>query len=394
MNVHRAPATLHETSSPYCCHNSPNASEGVILHLITDFTARAGAETMLARLLSAWRSPRTVVVSMRAVSDRNRDLVRNPAVAFEALGTDGLAQIGPAVRKLCAIIGRERPDAIVCWMYHAMVLGTIAQALSGKDAPPVFWNVRQSLDDWQSLSRSTRLALACARHLSDRPSGIIYNSMRARKLHAAYGFANENTAVIPNGFELPQLLDAPSSSSATFGIAGRFHPQKDYATFFKAAALVCRYRPNVRLVAVGKGVCPGNGALMKLLDDAQLPPERIDLRGEVDDMAAFYREIDCLVLSSRTEGFPNVVAEAMSFGKPVVTTDVGDAAAIVADTGFVCRPGDFEAIADGMYTVLDLSPAAYRSLCDAARRRIAESFTLDAVVGRYRSFIAAAHLVA
>lgn len=45
-------------------------------------------------------------------------------------------------------------------------------------------------------------------------------------------------------------------------------------------------------------------------------------------MPEFYQSIDLLVLSSRTEGFPNVIAEAMSFGKPIVTTDVGDAAAV------------------------------------------------------------------
>ena len=81
---------------------------------------------------------------------------------------------------------------------------------------------------------------------------------------------------------------------------------------------------------------------------AGLPEAAIELRGQVDDMAAFYRDIDVLVLSSRTEGFPNVVAEAMSHGKPVVTTDVGDAALVVGDTGVVVPPRNEQALAEGM----------------------------------------------
>ena len=235
-------------------------------------------------------------------------------------------------------------------MYHAMVIGTIAQRIAGTNTP-VFWNVRQSLDDPKALSLNTRLALRLGQLLSGMPSGIIYNSERALELHGKYGSNNRNAIIIPNGFDIPKDVPIAVKAPRIFGIAGRFHPQKDHETFFCAAAIVARANTEARFRAVENGLTLDNPAVKELLNKVGMPTASVDLCGESTDMSTFYHSIDVLVLSSRTEGFPNVVAEATSYGKPVITTDVGDAAAIVGNTGWVVPPRDPASLAAAIESV-------------------------------------------
>ncbi len=345
---------------------------------------------MLARLLKASPDERVMVVSLLDISARNRDLAGNPRVEYVALGARSLPAIIQGTMRLAQIIRQEKPSVLLCWMYHAMVVGTLAAKLSRR-ATPVIWNVRQSLDDVASLSRSSHLAIAAAKVLSGSASGIIYNSSRARDMHGAYGYRNLNSVVIPNGFEIPAVAthhQVPDQAPARrIGIVARFHPQKDHATFFRAAASVLRTHPDTRFLAAGRGLAWDNPEVVRLITDAGLPSEAIDLRGEVADMEDFYRNIDILALSSRTEGFPNVVAEAMSYAKMVVATDVGDAAEVAGNAGIVVPARDPEAFADAMRKVLDLSPEEYARYAHLARDRIESEYTLHKIERRYSNFL-------
>ncbi|WP_265518356.1 glycosyltransferase [Nitratireductor luteus] len=354
------------------------------MHIITNYEANAGAETMLSRLLRV-SAEGTLVASLFEVSERNR-LLAGEGARCEALRIGSIGRAVTGLGDLAHLIVREQPRVIVCWMYHAMIAGVLAQKLSRRPVP-VFWNVRQSLDDPDVLSRSTRAALAAARYLSHLPAGIIYNSSRALEQHRQYGFANRNVSVIPNGFDAVAQLPPVGRSPKIVGIAARLHPQKDHETFFRAAAIISQKRPDVRFMAVGAGLHESNAAIRKMMAASGLPASSIVLMGETDDMDSFYRAIDLLVLSSRTEGFPNVVAEAMSYGKPVVTTDVGDAAMVVGETGEVVPPGNPKALAEGMDNMLGLSREAYAARSEAARHRVGKYFSLAAVSHRYDTFL-------
>lgn len=356
----------------------------MMMHVITNYTANAGAEVMLSRLLRVSTEP-VLVVSLFDVSDRYRRM-SGSSVRYEALGARSIAGVLPAIFRLAQIIARERPRVILCWMYHAMIVGLLAARLS-RHPVPVFWNVRQSLDDPASLSRSTRLALRLARRLSPMPAGIIFNSSRSLDLHRRFGFSNPNVAVIPNGFDPVAVQPGISGTPEIFGIAARLHRQKDHATFFRAAALVHERRPASRFIAVGAGLREDNPAVRSMIAASGLPEAAILLRGEETDMDRFYRSIDVLVLSSRTEGFPNVIAEAMSYGRPVITTDVGEAAAVVGDTGLVVPPGDADALSEGMCRMLDIDLQDFIRLSVAARRRVEEHYSLPLVARRYDAFL-------
>ena len=358
------------------------------MHVITSFTGNGGAETMLARLLRVSEDDRILVVPLIGASERNRDLANNPRVSYIPLGANSGLSIVGATMKLSRMIVIERPRVILCWMYHAMIVGTIAQRIGGSNTP-VFWNVRQSLDDPKSLTRSTRLALKLGQVLSGTPSGVIYNSKRALELHSKYGYKNRNAIVIPNGFDIPKDVFMTAKVPRIFGIAGRFHPQKDHETFFRAAAIVVRTNPEARFRAVGNGLTLRNPAVTQLLRKVGMPAASVDLCGESTDMSSFYRSIDVLVLSSRTEGFPNVVAEAMSYGKPVITTDVGDAATIVGNAGWVVPPRSPEFLASAIECALKIQSKEYQDMAVCARQRIAKEYGLQAIWQQYKKFLEA-----
>jgi glycosyltransferase involved in cell wall biosynthesis len=94
--------------------------------------------------------------------------------------------------------------------------------------------------------------------------------------------------------------------------------------------------------------------------------------------------MDLLVQSSRAEGFPQVLGEAMLCGVLCAATDVGDSRAIIGHTGRLAPPRDPAALSAAVLELLALSPTERAALGTEARRRIAEEYDLRAVARRYR----------
>jgi glycosyltransferase involved in cell wall biosynthesis len=93
--------------------------------------------------------------------------------------------------------------------------------------------------------------------------------------------------------------------------------------------------------------------------------------------------LDVSVLSSMSEGFPNVVGEAMSCGVPCVVTDVGDCAWIVGNTGRVVPPRNPSRLARAIEELLRLGAVGRAELGKRGRQRIMDHFSIDSVVRQY-----------
>src|SRR3546814_2760451 len=93
----------------------------------------------------------------------------------------------------------------------------------------------------------------------------------------------------------------------------------------------------MRCVLIGHGMEASNTELSALLNRHGVAGQVI-LLGRRDDVPYLMNGLDIHVLSSRAEGFPNVVAEAMASGVACVVTDVGDAAMMVDDASVVAPP--------------------------------------------------------
>ena len=360
-----------------------------VLHVITGLPI-GGAQSALGRLLARIPGERFTqsVVSLGELGAMGeawrRDGVRVAALGMRPSTPDPLAFL-----RLVRLLRRERPELVQTWLYHADLLGGLAARAAG--VRPVLWNLRQSDLDPVETKWPTRAVVAASARLSRLvPRTIVCCSQASRRVHAALGYDDARMRVILNGVDLERFRpDAEaragvrrelgvSGETPLIGMAARWHPQKDHATFLRAAALAARRFPDARFALCGEAVDAGNAELVGLVRELGLE-RSVLLLGQRRDMPRFNAALDLAALSSAFgEGFSNSIVEAMACGAPCVATDVGDSAAIVGETGWIAPKRDAAAFAAALESALALPMAALRARGAGARARAAERF--DAAV--------------
>ena len=164
------------------------------------------------------------------------------------------------------------------------------------------------------------------------------------------------------------------------GLVGRLDPMKGHACFLQAAALLCARRSGMRFVCVGDGPEHYRESLRALAGQLGLG-DRLIWAGTRTDMPAVYNALDMAVSASAYgEGLPNMLGEAMACGTPCVVTRVGDSAWVVGETGVVVPPEDPAALADAWATMLRRIEEERAGLSRAARLRIEQNLSVEALV--------------
>jgi glycosyltransferase involved in cell wall biosynthesis len=278
-------------------------------------------------------------------------------------------------------------------MYHGNLAASLVSGMV-PGRPSLVWNIRHSLYGLGYEKPMTRQVIRANRFLSGRPDQIMYNSGISREQHEAFGFRPERGKVIPNGFAMDRLGPSERTSQVVrgeFGIpkaalvvghVARLHPLKDHDGFVRAAVRVGSQLQDVHFILCGKDVLPDNSALVELVPSGLR--NKFHWLGERDDVPELMSAMDVLCQSSSWgEAFPNVLGEAMATSVPCVATDVGDSAAIVDDTGLIVDPRDEVALASALVRMLEMPAHERAALGARARVRVAERYSLDAVVQQY-----------
>jgi glycosyltransferase involved in cell wall biosynthesis len=366
-----------------------------IAHVITGLDT-GGAEMMLKKVISETASGpfEHVVISLKGVGAVGRSLERLGIPVIALGGTSGRFSLSLLIR-LARQLRDTQPDVVQAWMYHANFAAWGAKALS-RAKWPLYWSVRCSIGDSNSIKWTTRLTRNVCALLSKPVTRIIYNSHLARRQHEAIGYPKDKGVVIPNGFDTAVFRPSESSREAVrrrYGIAdnqaivghvARAQPMKDQPTLLSAALKVFNKAPQTMFILAGPGM-PGlaearpesRAAINALGDQLILLPEQKNVQ---ELMAAF----DIFVLSSAFgEGFPNVLGEALSCGSPCVATDVGDCAIVVGDGGIIVPPRDADRMASAIQALLDMPESARREIGLAARSRMQKDYSLANVAGLY-----------
>jgi glycosyltransferase involved in cell wall biosynthesis len=364
-----------------------------IVHVIAGLSV-GGAETMLCKLLSvSGDSPRDAeVISLTDIGPVG-ERIKQQGVPVRALG---MSRGRPAISGLFRLrswLRQSAPDLVQTWMYHADLVGGLAARLAGKI--PVVWGIRNGVLEPHGNKRMTIWTAQTSAKLSRwLPDRIVCCSESARRFHEAMGYQSDKMSVIPNGFDVStfkpdhearaqvrQELQAPPNA-VLIGLVARWDPQKDHQNFLRAAGRLASRRSEVRFVLCGDGITGENEQLAASIAAAGIG-DRCHLLGRRGDVQRLTASLDIATCSSYAEAFPNVLGEAMACGVPCASTDAGDAALIIGDTGIVVPTRNPMALADAWLKLIEMGSTGRRQLGLRARQRIQDQFDLTRVNRRY-----------
>ncbi len=222
-------------------------------------------------------------------------------------------------------------------------------------------------DSIVAVSRGVAHDMTRRLHLSPARVRVIYNPIVTPELHALARA------------DLDDPWFGPGLPPVVLGI-GRLAAEKDFATLLQAFELVQAQRP-ARLLILGEG---RERARLEALRHSLGLTEVVRLPGYTSNPYAYLSRAALLTQSSRSEGLPTVLVEALACGTPVVATHCeGGTAEILADGqyGTLVPPGDSAALAQAMLATLDHSPRA-----DLLRQRAA-AFTYERAVAQYMALL-------
>ena len=356
-----------------------------VIHLITGLE-RGGAERFLNNLVSNGLKGQfnNSVISLMTEGYYGKLLKKKKIPVFSLDMKRGQINFS-GVKKLREILIDQKPDIIQGWMYHGNLAALLGYIMINRKVK-LSWTIRLSLEIYSRMKLTTRIAIKLGSYLSRIPDLIIYNSNRSLKQHRAIGYNKENDFSIPNGFDTKVWKPNKkirvylrnkfgiSKTTKVIGYVGRGDDQKDIPTLFKAFDKICKKHSNIILLTIGRN-----------LKQYTTSNKNIIFLGQQSNVQDLMNTFDLLCLSSKAEGFPNVIGEAMATGLPCVTTDVGDAKDIVGKTGWISPPNDSISLANCLDSALKNSHGQLEKYGKIARKKIISNFSIDDVKNQYIS---------
>lgn len=218
---------------------------------------------------------------------------------------------------------------------------------------------------------------------------VVCSDAMRQEVQRLFGLTADKVAVIPNGVEVRQAPPGGTFSREAFAApgerllfqVGRLVPEKGAAVLIQALPTLLQ-KHRVRAVITGTGgyreelarLARRLGVADCVLFTGWLPDDQVQ---------HLYRAADVAVVPSLYEPFGIVALEAMAAGAPLVVSDVGGLAEIVADgrTGLKVPPGNSEALAVAIDSLLR-SPRLARRLAAAAQQEVNDRYTWTAVAQR------------
>ncbi|MCL7942312.1 glycosyltransferase [Halomonas sp. ATCH28] len=320
-------------------------------------------------------------------------ILRDKNVSVHCLGMKRGKLSIKGSRKLWMLIKDCKPDVVQTWMYHADLFGGIVARFSG--VKNVCWGIRHSTLDFSNSSRSTiYVAKVCAKFSHCIPRKIICCAHKAAEAHTSLGYDNSKYEIIANGYDFSKLFPDPSireslryalgvnSTAFLIGMVGRFCSDKDHNNLLESLSKLKARGVSFRCLLIGEGMDASNENLLSLINHNGIG-EHVYCLGQRDDIPGIMNALDLHVLSSSSEAFPNVLAEAMACGTPCVSTDVGDAALIVGKTGWIVEPKNSTELCNAIVAASGErinQPDEWIRRRQAASERIRSKFSLDKMI--------------
>jgi glycosyltransferase involved in cell wall biosynthesis len=316
----------------------------------------AGAEVVILNLLAALRDDpglRVLAVSLNEGTLTER--LRASGITTHVISEARHSLLG-IVRQAAALLRHQRVAILHSHRYKENVLAwLLARSLGVSETVTTIHGVSEAskdsrLERWIARGRRGLDYFLVKRTFS---SVIAVSDEMKRVLVAKYGFRESQIRVIRNGAGLPTQMPEPVFPRGILrvGTVGRLVPVKGLDLFLEVASVVRRQIPTVRFSILGEG--PLHAELTRRAAELHLG-DGMEFLAPRPDPFAYYRSLDVYLNTSRHEGLPLSVVEAMACGTPVISAAVGGIPEIVTDGehGFLVQGREPARFAERCLTLL------------------------------------------
>ncbi len=356
-----------------------------ILYLITGLGG-GGAEKVVADLADQMhlRGHHVKIAYLKGEA-----IVRPESTNIElvCLELNKITQFRSAFKNFKTVIRQFKPDIVHAHMVHANIFARISR---------VFLPVPRLICSAHSNNEGGRfrmLAYKYTHKLADVTTNVSKNASHSFEKLGAVPIGEITT--VYNGIDLKKFEKFNSNillkeelsidvQTPIFLAVGRFHDAKDYPNlirsflYLKSNSIFKEKKPKLLIAGDGEGRLK----IEQLIQDLELETDII-LLGRRDDIAALLNMADFFVLSSKYEGLPTVIIEAMACETYVIATDCGGSAEIMGDTGTLVPIQDSHTLSDAMVHVLTLDNVSIVSNNKKARQRVENLFSLTSSVNQW-----------
>lgn len=302
---------------------------------------------------------------------------KNINIDLISLDLNNLYGLYSASKKYKKLIQDFQPDVVHAHMVHANIFARISRIRC--TVPKLICTAHNSNEGGKLRMMAYRLT----NFLSDFNSNVSQEATES--LISKGAFNKNNLTTVYNGIDLSKFKSfktAKKIDEIMVLSVGRFNEQKDYPNLFKAIKIL----KDNSLIEKVKFYIAGDGELRsyleKTIEDYGIK-NNVVLLGKRSDIPELLNQSDYFVLSSRHEGLPTVVIEAMACETFVVATDCGGSAEILGETGILVPIQNSEALAKGLEQAMSLTEDQIRNNGKLARERVEKLFSLEASVKKW-----------
>jgi len=304
-----------------------------------------------------------------------------PQIELIPLKLNSISNLLSASKRYKKLVKGYKPDVIHAHMIHANIFARLNRI--GCKVPKLICSAHSSNEG----GRLRMLAYRYTHTLSDLTTNVSINASNNFETLGAVPLSGIKT--IYNGIDLTKFDKKEihttlkkelniSDSTPIFLAVGRFNVAKDYPNLLNAFSILKKTayfkHKQPKLLIAGDG---------ELRSELELLVKNLDLQSNVlllgkrDDIPVLLNMSDFFVLSSKHEGLPTVVIEAMACGTFVISTDCGGSAEIMGDTGILVPPQNSEALAEALKEAVNKTPLEIQENNFKARQRVEELFSLE-----------------
>jgi glycosyltransferase involved in cell wall biosynthesis len=353
-----------------------------VLHLITTLSG-GGAELHLLTLCRYLKRQglEIVVACLSEYGKDGRSLrcdFENEGIRVVRIGDGHQFELRSFSRIAC-LVEKEQPNILHTHLPRADLVGAFAHFLN----PSVAWAC--SVHAIYSYDWSGRWSLPLFGILWRRADAILCISQAVRSWLIKRGIPADKARVIHYGIE-PGKFSQPRvdlrkewalNGSAIIGSIGRLEPRKGHDCLIEAMPALCKRLPNALLLIAGHDSWGYGATLQRRIDELGIG-EKVRLIGFHNDVASFLGALDVFAFATNSEGFGQVLVEAMAMAKPVVASRISPLNEIVVDgkTGSLADHRSPEAFAEAI-TLLLIDPEKRERMGACGQARVKEYFTAE-----------------